>query len=207
MKEMGDKMKEKTDLRVIKTKKVLYESLVELLKEKPFEEIKVSDICERALINRSTFYSHYADKYELFSSYIDSLKSALTKELEKNTNISTSKEYYLEMLSLFLNHVSEQKQVYRAIMQQNRNSIIMDMLYHAFNEDIAKKIEKEEARQKEKIPGSFIASFYLGAVLSVGMKWLTNENKYTKKELLKYLDILIPDDLNSTKLNRHFKEK
>ena len=192
-------MKQKTDLRVLKTKKVLYESLLELMKEKPFEEIKVSDICEKALINRYTFYSHYADKYELFSSYIDNLKTALTKELEKNQNISTSKEYYLEMLSIFLNHVSTQKEAYRAIMQQNRNSIIMDMLYHAFNEDITKKIEIEEAQKKEKIPGSFIATFYLGAVLSVSMKWLTNENKYTKKELLKYLDILIPDDLNSTK--------
>lgn len=192
-------MKEKTDLRVVKTKKVLYESLLELMKKKSFEEIKVSDICEKALINRSTFYSHYADKYELFESYIENLKISLTKELEKNTNISTSKEYYLEMLNLFLNHVSLEKEAYRAIMQQNRNSIIMDMLYNAFNEDITKKIEKEEEKNKEKIPSNFIATFYLGAVLSVGMKWLTNENKYSKKELLKYLDILIPNDLNSNK--------
>lgn len=192
-------MKEKTDLRVVKTKKVLYESLLELMKKKSFEEIKVSDICEKALINRSTFYSHYTDKYELFESYIENLKISLTKELEKNTNISTSKEYYLEMLNLFLNHVSLQKEAYRAIMQQNRNSIIMDMLYNAFNEDITKKIEKEEEKNKEKIPSNFIATFYLGAVLSVGMKWLTNENKYSKKELLKYLDILIPNDLNSNK--------
>ena len=84
-------------------------------------------------------------------------------------------------------------------MQQNRNSIIMDMIYNAFNEDITKKIEKEEEKIKDKIPSNFIATFYLGAVLSVGMKWLTNENKYSKKELLKYLDILIPNDLNSNK--------
>ena len=192
-------MKEKTDLRVVKTKKVLYESLLELMKKKSFEEIKVSDICEKALINSSTFYSHYTDKYELFESYIENLKISLTKELEKNTNISTSKEYYLEMLNLFLNHVSLEKEAYRAIMQQNRNSIIMDMIYNAFNEDITKKIEKEEEKIKDKIPSNFIATFYLGAVLSVGMKWLTNENKYSKKELLKYLDILIPNDLNSNK--------
>lgn len=196
-------MKEKTDLRVIKTKKILYESLLALMKEKPFEEIKVSDICEKALINRSTFYAHYTDKYELFSSYIDNLKSSLSKELEKNPNISTSKEYFLEMLNLFLNHVALQKQAYRAIMQQNRNSIVMDMIYHAFNEDIAKKIEIEESNNIEKIPGNFIATFYLGAVFSVGMKWLTNENKYSKKELLKYLDILIPDDLTSIKTNKN----
>ena len=58
-------MEKKTDLRIIKTKKVIYEALIDLMKEKTFEEIKVSDICNKALINRSTFYAHYEDKYEL----------------------------------------------------------------------------------------------------------------------------------------------
>lgn len=44
----GEKMEKKKDLRVIKTKKMIYTALVELMKEKTFEEIKVSDICEKA---------------------------------------------------------------------------------------------------------------------------------------------------------------
>ena len=68
------KMDKKTDLRIIKTKKVLFDALISLLEEMPFEEIKISDICDRALINRSTFYSHYQDKYELLSNYIYELK-------------------------------------------------------------------------------------------------------------------------------------
>ena len=51
-------VKKKKDLRVIKTQTILYNTLLELLKEQPFEKIKVSDICQRARINRSTFYSH-----------------------------------------------------------------------------------------------------------------------------------------------------
>lgn len=47
-------MKDKTDLRVIKTRNVLYKALIDLMKEKLFEEIKVSDICNKALVNRST---------------------------------------------------------------------------------------------------------------------------------------------------------
>ena len=39
-------MKEKTDLRVIKTKKILFNTLLELMKNKNFEKIKISDICE-----------------------------------------------------------------------------------------------------------------------------------------------------------------
>ena len=60
----------KQDLRVVKTKRLLYDTLIDLMKEMPFEEIKVSDICNRALINRSTFYSHYTDKYDLFKKYV-----------------------------------------------------------------------------------------------------------------------------------------
>lgn len=189
-------MKDKTDLRVIKTKKLLMNSLLELMKDKPFEDIKVSDICDGALINRSTFYAHYSDKYELFSSYIEDLRSALKKELDKNVNISNSKEYYLEMLRLFFNHVDEKRDVYAAVGKQNRNSIIMDMIYNAFNEDIIKTIDDEDVMLKNKIPSKFVATFYLGAIFSVGMEWITNKDKYTKEDLLEYLRILIPDELN-----------
>ena len=77
-------MEKKKDLRVIKTKKMIYTALVELMKEKTFEEIKVSDICEKALINRSTFYAHYEDKYELLIDFIKDLKMVLQKAKEEN---------------------------------------------------------------------------------------------------------------------------
>jgi AcrR family transcriptional regulator len=189
-------MSDKEDLRVIKTRNLLYSTLVDLLKDKPFEEIKVSDICDKALINRSTFYSHYADKYELFSSYVNDLKKLLTIELDKNENINNSKEYYLEMIKLFLNHI-DKKDVYQAIMKNNRNSIIMDMVYDAFNQDVEKELKKDENKSKTTIPSSFVAKFYLGAVFSVGIEMLENKNKYTKKQILEYLDILIPNDLKN----------
>lgn len=183
----------KTDLRVIKTQNLLYQTLVDLLKDKPFEEIKVSDICSTALINRSTFYAHYNDKYELLSSYINSLKDALTKELEKNENISTSKEYYMEMIKLFLDHIDEKKDVYISVMINNQNSITMDILYDVINNDVTKRIQKDDLNTNG-IPSSIISKFYIGAVLNVGIEWLRNSNKYTKEEIINYLDLLIPDD-------------
>ena len=48
-------MKKKEDLRVVKTKANLYRGLMELMKDQTFEEIKVSDICNKSMINRSTF--------------------------------------------------------------------------------------------------------------------------------------------------------
>ena len=52
----------KEDLRIRKTKASLYKSLLQLMEDTPFEEIKVSRICQLSMINRSTFYDHFNDK-------------------------------------------------------------------------------------------------------------------------------------------------
>jgi AcrR family transcriptional regulator len=56
---------EKLDRRVKYTKKVLKESLVEILEKKNIDKITIKEICEKADINRSTFYTHYYDQYDL----------------------------------------------------------------------------------------------------------------------------------------------
>jgi len=183
----------KDDLRVIKTKIALYNALIDLMKDRTFEEIKVSDICNKALVNRSTFYAHYEDKYELLTDYINSLKIELTKELEKNTSIKSTKEYYIEMMKLFLNHIEEKKDSYLAIAINNRNSILTDILYDYIDHDIVSRLTEYNA--SNTIPKSIIAKFYLGAVVSTAIYWIENINKYTKEDIINYLTILIPDEI------------
>ena len=67
-------MKKKEDLRIVKTKANLYRGLMELMKDQTFEEIKVSDICKEAHINRSTFYNNFNDKYDLLFSLFHDLE-------------------------------------------------------------------------------------------------------------------------------------
>ncbi|MBK8136612.1 MAG: TetR family transcriptional regulator [Chloroflexi bacterium] len=57
---------EKTvDLRIRRTKKLLQEALLALMASKSFQDITVQDITDRAMVNRGTFYDHFADKYAL----------------------------------------------------------------------------------------------------------------------------------------------
>ena len=51
----------KTDARVKYTKMVLKKALLELMQHKPVNKITVKEICERAELNRATFYAHYSD--------------------------------------------------------------------------------------------------------------------------------------------------
>ena len=58
-------MSNRTDLRVVKTRKAIRGAFLGLLTEKDYAAITVQDILDRALINRKTFYNHYHDKRDL----------------------------------------------------------------------------------------------------------------------------------------------
>ena len=53
------------DLRIIKTKKNIRDAFLELRKTHSLDEIKVNVLCEKAMVNKTTFYNHYQDIYEL----------------------------------------------------------------------------------------------------------------------------------------------
>lgn len=80
------------DLRIEKTEKAIKNAFIELRAKKPLEKISVKELCAEACINKSTFYSHYADIYALSEaieretvlSIIDSIKD-LKDEFFDNT--------------------------------------------------------------------------------------------------------------------------
>lgn len=185
----------KTDLRIIKTKKNIYESLLKLLETKTFEKIKVSEICTTAMINRSTFYAHFDDKYTLLDSLINDLRTSLKEELNQNKITASSKEYYMELIRILLNHLEEKKDIYIPIMQNNRHSVAMDMAYETLKEKIAEQIKKGEGTKKNSIPSAFVSDFYLGALFNVGVEWIQSHCALPKEEILSYLNTLIPDKL------------
>ena len=67
-------MEQKTDLRILRTYRSLNEAFTGLMEEKRFEDITVGELCERAMIRRTTFYKHFADKYEYFTFYIKEMR-------------------------------------------------------------------------------------------------------------------------------------
>ena len=189
-------LKEKTDLRVVKTKKILFNSLLNLMKIKNFEKIKISDICEEALVNRSTFYAHYDDKYELLIDLFEERKLSLLKDFEDNENKAFSKEYLMELLSILIDHIEENKEIYSAILANNRNGILIDFLIDAIEKDVSEKLKGNSEIKNSDLPLDIIVKFYAGGLINIGIDCITRTKKYSKKELLLYIDKLIPDKIS-----------
>lgn len=187
-------MEKKEDLRITKTKKLLYEALLKEMGTKAFEDIKVNDLCTISMINRSTFYSHYNDKYDLFVDLLNTLKKELFDKLDENKFIVSTKEYYMELIRLLLDHLEEHKKIYYSIILSNRNSLVIDIILDTTIKDINKRLNISNIDRKS-VPADVIINFYLGAVSMVGLNYLKSDNKYSKQNIINYLSVLIPDNI------------
>ena len=71
------KLDDVEDLRVRRTRKLLQQALIEGTVEKGFAALTVRDITRRAMVNRSTFYRHYLDKYDLLEQHLNEIYEVL----------------------------------------------------------------------------------------------------------------------------------
>ena len=189
------KVDKKNDLRIIKTKKVLFNSLLSLMKEKNFEKIKISDICDEALINRSTFYAHYEDKYDLLIALFEDQRLSLLEELVGENNESHFKEYIMKLLGIVIDYIDDKKDVYSAILLHNRNGLLIDFLIDVIERDASERLKGYKDIKESNLPLDIIVKFYVGGIINIGISWLTRSENYTKDELLKFIDRLIPEKI------------
>lgn len=80
-------MADPNDLRVIKSRQNIRNALISLLSEKELSQITITELCERALINRKTFYRHYRSVSDVITEFENELLSDFSKIL-KNSNTS-----------------------------------------------------------------------------------------------------------------------
>ncbi len=107
---MSKKLYNTNDPRVIRTHKQINEAFIKLLKTKALDEFSVTDIAKEAQVNRSTFYSHYYDKYDVLEEVVnDTFMKYLKNEPKENTPkfsiktletlIFSTKAYYIDIKS------------------------------------------------------------------------------------------------------------
>jgi AcrR family transcriptional regulator len=128
-------MKEMKESRKTRyTRKVLQDSLFELMEKKPITKITIKELCENADINRTTFYSYYTDQYDLLRKIEDEtflwMKESIsdligkTDREEKMKALERIFQYFLENsrhLKILMSEqgdINFQKQMFTLIYQQ-----------------------------------------------------------------------------------------
>lgn len=110
------KSEETEDLRARRTRKLLQQAFIELTVEKGFASLTVRDITERAMVNRSTFYRHYQDKYDMLEQYMDELHEMTENQAySAKEHEPTSSEVPSGLLNL-LKHIQQFADFYRVML-------------------------------------------------------------------------------------------
>ena len=183
-------MNKKEDLRIVKTKASLYRALIDIMKRKPFEDIRVSEICKKSLINRSTFYDHFNDKNELLFAMIQDMKNELKENLVVEEKQETIKEASMQILKALLNHIDKNKKIYSSVVKINENSIAKDMMVNTLLEMVTKEIDKN-FNNNTTIPTKTMVLFYASGVISIVTEALKDPNTFNPDELYDIIDCLI----------------
>jgi AcrR family transcriptional regulator len=108
-----------TDRRVVRTRATLRDALVSLIIERGWESISIQDVCDRANVGRSTFYTHFADKEELLLSGFEDLRRALRLVVKVS-----GRGKGLAFARPLLEHANDNRRLFRALVGKRSSQTV-----------------------------------------------------------------------------------
>ncbi|MGL6197971.1 MAG: TetR/AcrR family transcriptional regulator [Lachnospiraceae bacterium] len=177
-------MEKKIDLRVVKTYTALTNAFMDLIKKKKIEDITVNELCERAIIRRTTFYKHFADKYEFISFIIRRFQQENMEVLDI-LKPNEPQEFYEVVVNKIFEETEKNEQLVFSLLESTMAPILSDI----FAEQLA-AIFEENFQEIKKIgvplpvdPG-FLAQLFTGAMMQ-SLKWWVNHKDRLSKDKMK----------------------
>lgn len=160
-------MKEKTDLRVIRTQKSIYEAFFALLREKEFDKITVQDIADRAMINRNTFYLHYQDKQELLEKFCAQRLEHLDALLVRPQIAEFNEETIRQIIRKVLNEIAENQSFYQTMMREGGSAYFPQKLKKRIITMIAASFQGKSGYEQGMLCTEFVVSGFLSVIFKL----------------------------------------
>ncbi len=167
----------KPDRRTQRTRRQLNGALVDLIKEKRFDDITVQNVIDRAGVGRSTFYSHFRDKEDVFEQQWEQFIVRLAGEINWAKAGTGS---FVPVRSLF-QHLQETQSFYRGLVRSGK----IDAIFKSGIESLSHKIETALKRRvvKPRIPISILSNYLASELFALLKWWLDAGMPYTPESM------------------------
>lgn len=173
----------KSESKYFNTSRLMNQALLKLLEEKEFEYITIKELCQKAGVNRSTFYLHYENMNDLLVESLDYMLQKfynhyndekfnlnIIKSLDNNDLILIKPKYIIP----YLEFVKANKKLF---LVATNNPVLFDV-YKTFEKmykDIFSPIlDKYNVLENEK---KYILAFYLNGLHSIIVEWIKTDCK------------------------------
>lgn len=170
----------KADARVRRTCDRLGMALLQLILEKPVNDVTVQDVLDRSGVGRSTFYLHFRDKDDLLLSQLEVFLETMSKVLSERGDKSNRVVPVEEMFA----HISTQSKLYRVLSDSGHLKDFFDLAEGHFARGIERRLA--ESGRLKNVPQRELAArgaALAGSLLSLLRWWLDRGEKETPRAM------------------------
>jgi len=180
----------KEDRRIRRTKKLLKQGLAEVMDEKPFKDITVKDITDRADLNRGTFYLHYKDTYDLLDKIETEILSDFQSMIDENLKYSDISNSLEPILTPIVNYIADNADFCRLLFKNKASNVFVlkfTQLIYDNGSHILKLINPNLSPEYSEYLFNYMSYGLIGML----MQWFETNMTLPKSELVKMTDKLL----------------
>lgn len=159
------------------TRHLFRTALAELMQDKPLHKITIKEICDKADLNRATFYLHYRDQDELF----DEILALFEKDITENIFKLTGEGDKVVLMSKYFDYIRNNSGLYTILMTDvgAKTRIVTDVL---------SELKAEMPVYGNELENRYVYTFLIDGTCSIIQRWIDNGFDLSTKDLAKLID-------------------
>ena len=168
------------DRRVIRTKKAIRTAFAELIAEKEYNDITVTDIAQRADINRKTFYNYYHNTEDLLADIENEAVAEYDKLLEdlKGKDLLNSPELIVTHISGI---IAEDLDYFRDLLIMSKNAAVFSRIADNIKMQIHELLTGQDFM--DPLRAEVLAIYISSGSLAVYREWLDRGGGIPREKL------------------------
>lgn len=178
------------DPRIARSRAALREALIELMEERGFDGFTVNDLCQRAGLNRGTFYNHFKDKDCLLQTFEDEVLSELDDFSRKMSELSIVELMHYRMLKKPLpvlvelfDYVRQEGEFFHAVLGPGGDVRFGPRLREAVCSKLIMSLLHDQYREDPTPFVNYYIAYFAGAYVSVIVRWIETGMKESSEEM------------------------
>ena len=172
-------MKRSEDPRIIKTRRDLKKALMDALEDHSLNEIRIQDLCSSAMVNKTTFYRHYRDIYDIYG-------EILTDMYSRSLNSFDEYGLFFDDPAVFFKKLTEKEAKEVRFYQKEMQTNPVDYFSGLYEDQLKKKIYSTG-----RIVKNDMNEMKLDIVLHVMKELNISENRISKDDKYRLFEKIV----------------
>ena len=170
---------DKAQSKFFNTALKMNDALFELLENNDFNQITISQICQKAGVNRSTFYAHYNNTYDLLEethqNFVSRFFSIYELRVSEIESLSAENSIFItaKYLVPYLEFIKKNKKLFKLYFNNLKTFMPDDVFKELIDKVFIPILKKHDITDKTVI--EYMAQYYLMGITAITLKWLERD--------------------------------